>query len=170
MLPAGAETLTSASRTITSISYVLSCEDGGECEVGDSGPGGGVVFYVLNPLVKSRWRYLEAAPEGWNDDEPDQQAIWCSKADVFVKSSLTGNTLAKSITSGLVGTGAKNTQSILGTCADGAANVTAAYRGGGYKNWYLPSKEELHLMFKNRDVIGGFESGAYWSSTEIAAK
>ena len=25
-------------------------------------------------------------------------------------------------------------------------------------------------MYKNRYVIGGFESGAYWSSTEVAAR
>lgn len=111
--------------------------------------------------MKSRWRYLEASPEGWNDGEVDPASIWCSSAKVFVKSSLTGNTLLKRVTSGLVGSGAKNTNSMLATCSDGAANVSATYRGSGYSDWYLPSKEELKLMFKYRDLIGGFESGPY---------
>ncbi|CAB5114074.1 MAG: hypothetical protein F2954_03595 [Actinobacteria bacterium] len=164
----GGECKTGGSHSQTVLFGPLSCEDGGECKVGDLGPGGGVVFYVLDPSVKSRWHYLEASPENWNDGESDPQSIWCQNEKVFVKSSLTGNTPAKSVTSGLIGSGAKNTQSILGSCASGAANVSAAYRGGGYGNWFLPSKEELKLMYKNRAAIGGFESGAYWSSTELA--
>ena len=161
---------TSTAPTLKSSAMLsLSCEEGGECEVGDLGPGGGVVFYVLDPSVKSRWHFLEASPEDWNDGESDPKSLWCNNQKSFVKSSLTGNTPAKSVTSGLVGSGAKNTQSILSSCSNGAANVSAAYRGAGYGNWYLPSKEELNLMYKNRDLIGGFESGAYWSSTEAGA-
>ncbi|MHA8097652.1 hypothetical protein U8591_10975 [Aquirufa antheringensis] len=53
-----------------------------------------------------------------------------------------------------------------------AAAVAKRYRGGGYSDWYLPSKMELYLLFKNKDLIGGFNlSGIntdswYWSSTE----
>ena len=166
----GGECKTGGSHSQTVLFGPLSCEDDGECKVGDLGPGGGVVFYVLDPSVKSRWHYLEASPENWNDGESDPQSFWCSDEKTLVKSSLTGNTPAKSVTSGLIGSGAKNTQSILGSCASGAANVSAAYRGGGYGNWFLPSKEELKLMYKNRNVIRGFESGAYWSSTEIGAQ
>ncbi len=36
----------------------------------------------------------------------------------------------------------------------------------GYSDWYLPSKEELNVLYINRDRIGGFSDGWYWSSTE----
>ena len=32
--------------------------------------------------------------------------------------------------------------------------------------WRLPTKDELNLLYENKDKIGGFES-CYWSSTEI---
>jgi hypothetical protein len=38
----------------------------------------------------------------------------------------------------------------------------------GYDDWYLPSKEELNLLYTNKDAIGGFIDDAYWSSTENA--
>jgi hypothetical protein len=36
-----------------------------------------------------------------------------------------------------------------------------------YGDWYLPSKVELNLLNKEKNVVGGFDSYApYWSSTE----
>jgi hypothetical protein len=32
--------------------------------------------------------------------------------------------------------------------------------------WYLPSLEELKWMYKNKELLGGFKEGTYWSSTE----
>jgi len=34
------------------------------------------------------------------------------------------------------------------------------------KGWRLPTKDELNVMYKNKDKIGGFASNFYWSSTE----
>ncbi|MFH1097444.1 MAG: DUF1566 domain-containing protein, partial [Candidatus Desantisbacteria bacterium] len=49
-----------------------------------------------------------------------------------------------------------------------AVKICASYRGGGYSDWYLPSREELNLLQKQRNVVGGFanERIYYWSSTE----
>ena len=47
-----------------------------------------------------------------------------------------------------------------------AAKVCADFQGGGYGDWYLPSKSELNLMYNQKDVIGGFANALYWSSTE----
>ena len=33
--------------------------------------------------------------------------------------------------------------------------------------WRLPTREELHLMWLNRDTIGGFAAAYYWSSCEF---
>ena len=32
--------------------------------------------------------------------------------------------------------------------------------------WRLPTREELHLMWVNRESIGGFAAAYYWSSSE----
>ena len=32
--------------------------------------------------------------------------------------------------------------------------------------WRLPTKDELNILYKNKDKIGGFVSNFYWSSTE----
>jgi hypothetical protein len=33
--------------------------------------------------------------------------------------------------------------------------------------WRLPTREELHLMWLNRENIGGFAAAYYWSSSEL---
>jgi len=32
--------------------------------------------------------------------------------------------------------------------------------------WRLPTKDELNLLYENKEKIGGFANGFYWSSTE----
>ena len=32
--------------------------------------------------------------------------------------------------------------------------------------WRLPTKDELNVLYENKDNIGGFAGYAYWSSTE----
>ena len=34
------------------------------------------------------------------------------------------------------------------------------------KGWRLPTKEELNILYQNKDKIGGFAYDYYWSSTE----
>ena len=33
--------------------------------------------------------------------------------------------------------------------------------------WRLPTKDELNILYENKDKIGGFATGYYWSSTEV---
>lgn len=47
-----------------------------------------------------------------------------------------------------------------------AAKVAYDLELNGYDDWYLPSKDELNILFDNREVIGGFEDADYWSSSE----
>ena len=32
--------------------------------------------------------------------------------------------------------------------------------------WRLPTIDELNILYKNKDIIRGFEKFSYWSSTE----
>lgn len=65
--------------------------------------------------------------------------------------------------------GKSNTQKIIaaqGRYGSYAALLCTKCTEGGYDDWYLPSKEELILLYAKKDIIGGFSSDDYWSSNE----
>ena len=75
-------------------------------------------------------------------------------------------------TGAAIGTGLSNTNTIITsqgeTATRYAAGLARAYNGGGYTDWYLPSKDELIKLYTNKTAIGGFAIDYYWSSTEVA--
>ena len=146
----------------------LTCAQGGTCAIGDTGPGGGIVFIVQTPTAAAPWRYMEAAPNTWSGGSADPQIRWCDNSSDFVPSLATGDTTTVQTVSDF-GTGYNNTQKILGGCTYGAANAAAAYNGGGKSDWHLPSRDELNQLYLQRTTVGGFEAYAYWSSSEYDA-
>jgi hypothetical protein len=70
-----------------------------------------------------------------------------------------------------IGTGLSNTNKIIVSQGEPAisyaAGLARAYRGGGYTDWYLPSKDELEKLSYTREIIGGFVNYYYWSSSEV---
>jgi len=73
-----------------------------------------------------------------------------------------------------IGTGYQNTFDIVAGCTEIpiAASEVLAYESGGYTDWFLPSEDELKLMYNNigngssLGNIGDFFNGYYWSSTQ----
>jgi len=70
-----------------------------------------------------------------------------------------------------IGSGLQNTIDIVNGCTSPniAARICYDLVLNGYDDWYLPSKDELNLMYKNRNVIGNFSNdivAPYWSSSE----
>jgi len=42
---------------------------------------------------------------------------------------------------------------------------------GGYSDWFLPDKEQLHQLYLKKSVVGGFPAAGivhYWSSSEVS--
>jgi hypothetical protein len=70
-----------------------------------------------------------------------------------------------------IGTGQANTTLIVNGCSEAgiAARICNDLSLGGYDDWFLPSKDELNLMYAQQTAIGGFVIGIYWSSSEYIA-
>jgi len=49
-----------------------------------------------------------------------------------------------------------------------AITTAKNYKGGGFGDWHLPTRNELDLMYKNLKLngLGGFSDGNYWTSAE----
>lgn len=57
-----------------------------------------------------------------------------------------------------IGYGEQNTLAIIDYCNETNIAARLAYDldGNGYDDWYLPSIDEMELIYENRDLIGGF--------------
>jgi hypothetical protein len=139
-------------------------------KIGDS-YAGGVIAYIFQPgdpgYIEGEMRGLIASPEDHGIAE------WGC-----LKFNRVGGTSME------LGTGMANTIAIVefhdnnftdyygsrDECSynDGtvAAKIAFDLELNGYSDWYLPSKDELNILFENREAIGGFEDADYWSSSE----
>ncbi len=70
-----------------------------------------------------------------------------------------------------IGTGQANTTAIVAAQANNsfAANVCDQLAVNGYSDWFLPSKDELNLLYLQKTVVGGFAPNAYWSSSAVSS-
>jgi hypothetical protein len=138
-------------------------------------PAGGFVFYDKG-FYSDGWRYLEAAPASsefnadwgaWSGDP----ITWTNMQSYDVPGTSTG-----------IGTGKRNTELIiaklneLGQTAR-AAQLCVALNINGFSGWFLPSRDELNLMYENLHLQGQGDFGQgtnpdwwmnwwYWSSSQ----
>jgi len=155
------------------VAALIGCSDGGgggdgmDYKVGDTGPGGGIIFYVSKTGFtmtdnNQLCHYLEAAPS-------DQLTTLAWASTSYTTTGIDGTEFE-------IGTGRKNTALILATDVNApAAKACKDYTGGSKTDWFLPSKDELKLMYENlaQKGLGGFKTdeGAngthvYWSSSQ----
>ena len=144
------------------VHYVI--EEGVSRAVFTRGSSCGHVFYDKGSYSNG-WRYLEAAPEG----NEYSGKVWGG----------CGTTVGGTGTA--IGTGEGNTQKIAARFGNAepykdmtdyaaklCADLVVTKDGVVYDDWFLPSKDELDLMYRNlkKNNKGGFSGAYYWSSSE----
>jgi hypothetical protein len=190
-------TVAAAAATTTTVA-ATTCANGGVCAVGDTGPGGGKVFYVhaspflCGATLSQNCTYLEVAPNTWSGGSVDpSDLLWAVSAYQMSDISTIANNDSEYNNALGIGLGYKNSLAIVGQGNDTttAAGAARAYPGGSQSDWYLPTTAELNLLCQwARNVAqsvttactggilntgtgasGGFLTGSYWSSSEYAA-
>jgi len=163
--------------------------------VGDTGPGGGTVYYVsvsgftCGATQTSTCHYLEVAPNTWNGGvsdpivpilatRPQLNGVVDGLAIPGVTPEPTAN-----LTASALGLGYQNTSAIANYSNNSAtaAGLVRSYNGGAQNDWYIGDMAELNLLCQwvtghNADpntqcsngslTSGGFRSGPYWSSSQ----
>ncbi len=114
--------------------------------------GGGIIFYV---------------------DGSGQHGLVAATADQSTGVSWNnGTNVSVPVAGFLIGDGQANTTSIVNTQGSGtyAASICDQLVLNGYSDWFLPSKNELDMLYQQKDVVGGFSaSSSYWSSSQSDA-
>ncbi|CAB4901250.1 unannotated protein [freshwater metagenome] len=143
------------------------CSDGGPCEIGETGPGGGIVFYV-NPTgfncgasfsstgspSGGKCNYMELAPYNWSTLGADPHLNWSTDANrATAVPGLTldagwslgaGNNVNSAALAAVIGQGLQQTNLIVaqnGTCANSA---TCTYAAGAAKAYTSTVKGVLY--------------------------
>jgi hypothetical protein len=142
------------------------CAQGGLCSIGQTGPGGGLVFITPTTVGNNTGRYFEAAPAGWSGSATDPLARLCTSATSVAGASGTA-----------IGTGETNTNLFAAStaCGASAADTATALVLNGRDDWFLPSFDELKEMYSKlhkaaSGALGGFNTASnadnYLSSSD----
>ncbi|MGA0082509.1 MAG: hypothetical protein ACO3H5_02580 [Candidatus Nanopelagicales bacterium] len=126
--------------------------------VGDQGPSGGII--VFKNSTRENWgEYLEVAPIGWYGTDEDPQLIWSD----LVSKLLINNSVNE------IGKGRSNTIKISDKSINSAARIVLNQQINGALGWFIPSLDELNILYKSKNLTLNFEEGYYWSSSEFDA-
>jgi hypothetical protein len=146
-------------------------------KIGDA-YGGGIVFYVdaigKHGLIAAKSDIATTYTDEWDGRSYTGAYSWSTNQ----YNTENGSDYAYqkvSNTNTAIGQGADNTRKILTKYPaiiypHSAAAVASGYRGGGYSDWFLPSKDELKKLYDVKSAVGSFlDDSDYWSSSERSA-
>ena len=148
------------------------CTEAAQCYIGDTGPAGGVVFYDAGEH-KAWGQYLEAAPvETEGVGLPWKRLTAVDKKRPIYKDISNMTARLQRVRSTQIGMGEINTKKIVKTYGPGlyAARYANALVYNGFNDWFLPSKDELNVLYSvlgsASPEIGSFANSFHWSSSE----
>jgi hypothetical protein len=166
-----------ATQTLSiTVNAALTCAQGGACNLGGVGPGGGIIAYysavgfTCGRDYNLTCHYLEAAPSNWDTTLtklcPDP----------------TGDNWSVKYTQSAIGRGYYNSYQMYTAqthCRTWSMKEAFDYRGTGdtpLSDWFIPSSDELHAvlsyLFSDAQILvtGISRSGKnFWSSTQLNA-
>ena len=132
---------------------VWTCVMGGPCTVGETGPGGGIIFYVsapgfsCGPTGSNTCKSLEIAPASWNGGNSVENR-WMVNG--YIQMNGRGQMVAdyNNVSLSSIGRGYINTVTMIAndSAGDSAATMSQNYRGGGLSDWYLPNIAEANAI------------------------
>jgi hypothetical protein len=165
-------TLDAASVYKITIQSKVSNQSMGSYSVGETGPGGGTIFYVNNSpegfdevgaSCSPNCHYLEWAPTSWASEDYKSSAF---SNNVYFYGGITGTALGTGYNNTLLLASA-NSSTGWTVEANDVAPYVRAYSGGGLTDWFIPSRDELYLISNSaRFPYGGFTQDVYyWSSS-----
>jgi hypothetical protein len=140
------------------------CATGGACSIGQTGPGGGLIFITPTTVGNNTGKYFEAAPAGWSGSGTDPLAALCTNATSVAGASGTA-----------IGTGETNTNLFAASaaCGPSVTDTVTALVLNSKDDWFLPSHDELKEMYSKLHkaaggALGGFALAAdnYLSSSD----
>jgi len=124
--------------------------------VRDIGPAGGTIFYINPNYLNDGWRYIEAS------SVEDETVIRWSNITTAIETTSTS-----------IGTGSGNTYAIISQSGftSGAASLCNNLILNTFDDWFLPSQDELNLMYQNLYLfgVGNLSNVSYWSSSEVSS-
>lgn len=149
-----------------------SCTNSGPCAAGDVGPAGGIIFYDAGPRSAGD-RYFEVGPVETEVAGIPWKPLGFSdtKAPIYTGAAKT-SAKAQRVLAKAFGMGEVNTSQIVQRYR--GRNYPARFASrlvfGGFDDWYLPSKEELRLVYRTLGTavprLGNFGKSFYWTSSE----
>jgi len=145
--------------------------------IGDTGPGGGIIFYRAaegfdffyadNKSDSEKAYYLEAAPQHVGQHRlasiPFQSVQDYGTGDYFDYENNSDGLWNE------IGTGRRNTAVILEVDTEAPApKASVEYKNNEKNDWFLPSREELIKLYESGigAAVGGFINERYWSSSQ----
>jgi hypothetical protein len=141
----------------------LGCAQGGACAIGETGPGGGKVFYYsaagfnCGPDFSSTCHYLEVAPNTWSGSTTDPILRWDPTGgddNLIGYPDLVDDSypaVTAHINESEIGLGYKSSVYLVNyyisrTSDPYAAGAARGYTGGGKTDWYLGTSVEMNLL------------------------
>jgi hypothetical protein len=136
---------------------------GAKCtyKIGDTGPGGGWIFFVDYNDQYAGFSYLEAAPSSC-----EAMKTWSS---AFTSVPAVAGWRARAVGAGSTNTVAIKAVFTSDNSTNNAAHYATACSAGSKNDWFLGSLGEIKLMYDNLQGLGDLVESNYWSSSEAAS-